>query len=111
MNFSRQSNLQDILGIVVLILWWRRQDYVTSYPFARRNRVVFENVPLKSSQVAGARLFDGGRGFIVYLKRVSLMADGSAVWLDKQEGKAEGRSANPIEEEVRRYHRAYLVPS
>ena len=48
-----------------------------------------------------------GRGFIVYLKRVSLVAGGSPVWQDEKELNARERAANPIDEEVRRYHRTY----
>jgi hypothetical protein len=62
---------------------------------------VFEGVCLE--ELLPSASFGGG--FIVYLKRVSLVAGGSPVWQDEKELNARERAANPIDEEVRRYHR------
>jgi len=68
----------------------------------KNSRCIFEGVCLE--ELLPSSTFGG---FIVYVKRVALAADGSAVWRDEQNLKATRFSGDPIEEEVRRCHRAY----
>ena len=80
----------------------REQLHASAHKLLKKSPCIFEGVCLE--ELLPSSTFGG---FIVYVKRVALATDGSAVWLDEEKLKATGFSGNSIEEEVRRCHRVY----